>query len=416
MGGVDVAAARARGGVTGCPQCGRSIIDTRADGRRHCANCAHEWREVAAVAIARSPADAAMERTLFAAILAAPDDDEPRLVYADWLMERGDPRGEFIAMQCQPARFDAAAFERAWRAEREHREVWLAPLVERLGPDALRLVFARGFVEKLAVTFVRWREHGDALCAITPLRELEVTKGQFSVAELLRLPATARLRRLILRDQVHVMEDFDRVPPLPELRSLTLFRTMVRLGELAKVRAELRELFVEDKEDGKKLVQLLASPICARLERLHANVDDLDDAIGAPLAGLPIRAIRIGAGSVTGALITALAQHTGIEEFVVEGARPLRPALGTFARWPRLAVLGLPSSDLDNGALRVLAGALGRSTTLRELDLARCRITDGAALIAQTFPALTTLRLFGNSIPAPAAARLRERFGHALVL
>jgi|GEM_PF-3207362 len=34
------------------------------------------------------------------AILAAPDDDSPRLVYADWLTERGDPRGEFIQVQC----------------------------------------------------------------------------------------------------------------------------------------------------------------------------------------------------------------------------------------------------------------------------------------------------------------------------
>lgn len=37
--------------------------------------------------------------TLYAAVLAAPDDDAPRLVYADWLTERGDPWGELIALQ-----------------------------------------------------------------------------------------------------------------------------------------------------------------------------------------------------------------------------------------------------------------------------------------------------------------------------
>jgi uncharacterized protein (TIGR02996 family) len=31
-----------------------------------------------------------------AAILADPRDDTPRLVFADWLEERGDPRGEFL--------------------------------------------------------------------------------------------------------------------------------------------------------------------------------------------------------------------------------------------------------------------------------------------------------------------------------
>ena len=35
-----------------------------------------------------------------AAIRAAPNDDGPRLVYADWLLERGDPRGELIILQC----------------------------------------------------------------------------------------------------------------------------------------------------------------------------------------------------------------------------------------------------------------------------------------------------------------------------
>ena len=33
-----------------------------------------------------------------------PDDDGPRLVYADWLEEHGDPRGEFIRIQCQLAK------------------------------------------------------------------------------------------------------------------------------------------------------------------------------------------------------------------------------------------------------------------------------------------------------------------------
>ena len=34
------------------------------------------------------------------AITENPDDDALRLVYADWLEERGNPRGEFIRLQC----------------------------------------------------------------------------------------------------------------------------------------------------------------------------------------------------------------------------------------------------------------------------------------------------------------------------
>jgi uncharacterized protein (TIGR02996 family) len=35
------------------------------------------------------------------AVLAAPDDDATRLVYADWLEERGDPRAEFLRVESQ---------------------------------------------------------------------------------------------------------------------------------------------------------------------------------------------------------------------------------------------------------------------------------------------------------------------------
>jgi uncharacterized protein (TIGR02996 family) len=50
-------------------------------------------------------AAAARERAAFIeAILAAPADDTPRLVYADWLEENGEPlRAEFIRVQCEVA-------------------------------------------------------------------------------------------------------------------------------------------------------------------------------------------------------------------------------------------------------------------------------------------------------------------------
>ena len=43
------------------------------------------------------------EAEFFEAVLAAPDDDAPRLVFADFLTGEGDPRGEFIALQCRLA-------------------------------------------------------------------------------------------------------------------------------------------------------------------------------------------------------------------------------------------------------------------------------------------------------------------------
>jgi uncharacterized protein (TIGR02996 family) len=37
------------------------------------------------------------------AILDAPEDEAPRLIYADWLEERGDARGEYLRLDCQLA-------------------------------------------------------------------------------------------------------------------------------------------------------------------------------------------------------------------------------------------------------------------------------------------------------------------------
>jgi uncharacterized protein (TIGR02996 family) len=40
------------------------------------------------------------EAPLLRAVRAAPDDDAPRLIYADWLEEHGDVRGEYLRLAC----------------------------------------------------------------------------------------------------------------------------------------------------------------------------------------------------------------------------------------------------------------------------------------------------------------------------
>src|SRR5262249_10309152 len=72
------------------------------------------------------------------AICETPDDDAPRLVYADWLMERDDPalvaRGEFIRVQCELARLDARD------RRREALEVEEKELLDEFGAEWLRAV------------------------------------------------------------------------------------------------------------------------------------------------------------------------------------------------------------------------------------------------------------------------------------
>lgn len=64
---------------------------------------------------------------LLAAIYAAPDDDGPRLVYADALLERGDPRGELIALQCR-GELDRDQKRREKELLEVHGKAWLGDL------------------------------------------------------------------------------------------------------------------------------------------------------------------------------------------------------------------------------------------------------------------------------------------------
>ena len=109
------------------------------------------------------------QRALWHAIRTNPDDDTPRLVYADWLDEHNEPaRAEFIRVQCEIERLrpDQRARRkvlpglehRAWVLESAHRTRWLEPLFRALvrqGSGAKLETwgasFHRGFVCGLAL-------------------------------------------------------------------------------------------------------------------------------------------------------------------------------------------------------------------------------------------------------------------------
>ncbi len=96
----------------------------------------------------------ANEAELLAAIYAQPDDDAPRLVYADWLQERGDPRGEFIALQLQPDK-DAAMAKRERALLKPNAKRWLGPLAGALRGE---VEYRRGFPAKSSITFRNQRD------------------------------------------------------------------------------------------------------------------------------------------------------------------------------------------------------------------------------------------------------------------
>lgn len=94
---------------------------------------------------------------LLAAICANPDDNEPRLVLADLLTSRGDPRGELIT--CQITAETQVNREAAARADEllaEHELAWLAPLPV----PVVSWTFRRGFVDCV------WIRQGQAVTGL----------------------------------------------------------------------------------------------------------------------------------------------------------------------------------------------------------------------------------------------------------
>jgi uncharacterized protein (TIGR02996 family) len=69
------------------------------------------------------------------AVIEAPDDDTPRLVYADWLDDHGDPdRADFIRVQCALDKMPAGDPRRPALEQREKEPLgqygwaWAEPL------------------------------------------------------------------------------------------------------------------------------------------------------------------------------------------------------------------------------------------------------------------------------------------------
>lgn len=91
-----------------------------------------------------SAPDAARAAALLSAVCEEPEADDRRAVYADYLTEVGDPRGEFIALQLANADKPRMS-TRESQLLRRHLDEWVAPLGEVLEPQP---VFRRGFLAR----------------------------------------------------------------------------------------------------------------------------------------------------------------------------------------------------------------------------------------------------------------------------
>jgi uncharacterized protein (TIGR02996 family) len=206
------------------------------------------------------------------AILNAPDDDAPRLIYADWLDEHDDPaRAEFIRIQCRVhvlknAETTAPASERLALSRREsellerHRNRWIRPF----HGFAVTCGFERGFVAGIRVAGERLTEAPEAILRLAPIQHLTLfwgltppaTRGQMLYR--LSCPDLVRLRWLCLAGGYIGSTGLQAVASCEHLTGLTtLDLTSNHVGD-AGLRA------------------LASSPMLETLEDLHLGDNDIE--------------------------------------------------------------------------------------------------------------------------------------------
>jgi uncharacterized protein (TIGR02996 family) len=334
-----------------------------------------------------------LEATFWQAIQETPEDDAPRLIYADWLDDQGDPalsaRAEFIRVQCELTRLTDPTSERRRQLQERERVLWnefakkwCAPLK----PFSRKFDFVRGFPDQVLVQGATFLKHAEQVLAVAPVFSIRLRNSKEQIAAIGKCPALERLSALSLYWN-HIgqkrAQEFFTSPYLGRLDDLDLRDNNILYGGVrALLSANLprvRSLNLRGNQLGDSALELLAvSSLLGQLHTLKLSHNDITD--------------------------------TGVSHLVVS---------------PGTA--GLTTLDLsENQNLgRATAEAIAASPHLANLtwlDLANVELGDAGALALARSPHLTRLRKLRVSLAAYTANRfryvgragrdaLRERFG-----
>ncbi|MBL8794221.1 MAG: TIGR02996 domain-containing protein [Planctomycetia bacterium] len=320
------------------------------------------------------------------AILADPDDDVPRLIYADWLEDRGDPYGAFIRVQCELADRNTPFLRREELEQQErallaaHGAAWAAPLHGWVNHWKYR----RGFPDELLLTAKAFVAHAHTVAQVAPASSLRLLFAGPHLRRVLECPALRAVRRLDLSDNYLGVEG---ARALAEAQHLTALREL-DLG-LTGMDAAAVEILAQ-------------SLILSRVTWLR-----LAGRAGAPR---DLRANNV-AFALTGS--PHLAQLGTVDLRHCHLTSPGAALLMTSRHLPNLHTLWLEGNYIDDEALLVVARSpqLGR---LRVLGLGGNQITDiGIQALVESphFTQLKRVTVTGNGVSLELLDALRARFG-----
>jgi uncharacterized protein (TIGR02996 family) len=284
------------------------------------------------------------------------DDDTPRLVYADYLDENGQPeRAEFIRIQVERFRrpaWDASQVGLRVREQKlldEHGEKWLAelPVVEGAKWEGFR----RGIVAEVSfASYEAMRQNAHACRAIAPVEAVKVRWPRRREPRE-NPPPIAELREITLTGRPDDESEVGRLADSPQLATL---RTLTAGGLWAEA-----------------FTRLMASPHLAGLKALRLPSNNLGNAGVASL----VRAASLAA------LEELDISGRGVTERYQDDPVVQSPGMEALANWSGLAGLrGLTLNGNDFG--QVGLRALLRSphvAGLKRLSMRGTRI-DGQAV------------------------------------
>jgi len=360
-----------------------------------------------------------------AAIFADPASDAERLVYADWLIQRGDPRGELIHVQCALTRGpDPALAEREAELLDRHTGEWLGEwhlLAEHW-------TFRRGFLDELAIAPAELLARADA--ASRELRHLralacrwrggrEPERGD-AIARIAALPALAGLERLVVSAHHVGPAGIRALGQLSRLRELTLDDTGTGDPGIAELVASgfaaLESLgLISNRVTDAGAMALARWPQLARLRELDLSSIDVYHPTCNQIGDLGAQAIASAARQLA---LLDLGENAAIGDGAARALAAM-PQLATLSR------LTLEFSAIGSRGARDLATS-PHLARLEHLDLGHTAIDDEAVPDLLAMPQLRSLPLNGTRITVAGieqllapSCRLVEtdlRFGEHLVI
>jgi uncharacterized protein (TIGR02996 family) len=369
------------------------------------------------------------ELALLAAIRDNPDEDTPRLVYADWLQEHDQhERAEFIRLQCAVARMPpgkeaSAKAKQAERLLKANKVAWFGPLWKKFHstkPAVGHCRIDRGFITSLKGYVSDFIKVADQIAIHAPcVRTAHVTGVRDDLGSLLPKPFVKTTREL----------DFETLHP----GSLAVLTDYPDWGAFDA----LRITFEFDNESD-TLAGLSTAPLVRAARRVdlqygyYLDEDDDDDSEDAAAQAPSLRELRrlkipnlrgLGISLINGSSAEVLAAWPGFKRLdrLDLGLCNIKNApavvLLTASTLPKLKRLELNENDLGGPTARALAACkqLGGLTNLTLAWNDFCDADAKRLAASTTLPAVLPMDISFNHFTKAGVAKLRARFGEGVV-